>query len=305
MTSSPIILTDVSLRDGLQAEARTLSTDTKVSIFENLAGMGFERLEITSFVNPKWIPQLAGAEALCARIEALGLSQQTMAFVPNKKGLERLLRFKIEWVSAFVAASETFNRKNVNMGIQETLGEIGVVRELAKRASRQVRVYLSTAFGCPYEGEVNLKALDHCLKQLSSLAPDEVVLSDTIGVATPVQVGRVIDVASQHFSLERIGVHFHNTYAMGLAATQAAFDRGVRRFDGSTGGIGGCPYAKGATGNLASEEIWYLFFRQGLRRGFSVAQLTKCFECLEGAGLTLSSALAPIVARGGEIYGCQ
>jgi hydroxymethylglutaryl-CoA lyase len=302
-----LLLTDVTLRDGLQMEAKTIPVQKKAELFHKLLGCGYARLEITSFANPKWMPQFADSEDFCQHVftPAERTATELMAFVPNEKGLERLLRYPIPWASAFVAVSETFNQKNVNQPIGETLSALGKIIARARGEHRRVRVYVSTVFGCPYEGAIPEKKLFETLGRVIDLGPDEVALSDTIGVAVPADVDRILPRFLESYPKDQTAMHFHNTYGMALANIATAWRLGVSRFDGSTGGIGGCPYAKGATGNVASEEIAYAFFREkpGLFPFDRQAMQAALSFLQRDLGLTLHSSLAEILTKGGTWYG--
>jgi len=224
-------LIDVTLRDGLQAEAKAIPTDKKIELFERLVPFGFSRLEITSFAHPKWIPQLADSEAFCKSIFAGGKEYDTelMAFVPNVKGLDRLLQYPISWASAFISTSETFNTKNVNCSIKENLSIIKALIEKAHGSSRKMRIYVSTLFGCPYEGAVDVEKALGVLKAVADYGPDEIALSDTIGVGTPDQVESLVGQFRDHYSVGKMAMHFHNTYGLALASAEKAFQLGVTR----------------------------------------------------------------------------
>ncbi|NBX68533.1 MAG: hydroxymethylglutaryl-CoA lyase [Proteobacteria bacterium] len=304
--SEAITLTDVTLRDGLQAESKTVPLDSKLQLLNLLSQCQFNRLEITSFVNPKWIPQLGDAEKLCESWFKKGSTQETMAFVPNTKGCERLLKFPIPWVSCFVAASPTFNQKNVNCTIDESLKEIESIISVAKNAKRKIRVYVSTVWGCPYEKEITASHLEPIFQKLSKSGADEIALSDTIGVATPSTVRAVLSQSSKFFPFSKIALHLHNTYGFALANVQTAYDVGVRSFDGSLGGVGGCPYARGATGNIASDDLRNLFFRQGKLKNFPKPEIEKTLDYLRNElGLVLNSSLSKIQEKGGSWYGIE
>jgi len=299
-----LILTDVTLRDGLQAESQIVSLDHKLELLNLLSNCQFSRLEITSFVNPKWIPQLSDSEKLCEAWFKKKHSQETMAFVPNVKGCERLLQFPISWVSCFVAASATFNQKNINASIEDTLKELEGVISLAKSQNRKTRVYISTVWGCPYENEIDLQKLESLFQRVSQLNANEIALSDTIGVATPEAVKKVLNVSAKYFPLSKTALHFHNTYGFALANIQAGLEMGVESFDGSLGGVGGCPYAKGATGNAASDDIRNLLFRENKVASFPKKEIEVALKFLkEKLGLTLHSSLANIQEKGGTWYG--
>jgi hydroxymethylglutaryl-CoA lyase len=299
-----LILTDVTLRDGLQAESKVISLEQKLELLELLSHCQFSRLEITSFVNPKWIPQLGDAEKLCEVWFQKNSPQETMAFVPNSKGCDRLLAFPIPWVSCFVAASQTFNQKNVNTSIDETIRDLAAIVTKAKAHGRKVRIYISTVWGCPYEGEIPLSILESLFQKLGPLEADEIALSDTIGVATPESVKNVLGLSQKHFPLSKTAMHLHNTYGFALANLEAAFECGVRSFDGSLGGVGGCPYAKGATGNVASDDVRNFFYRQKKMASFPKTEIEKTLKFLRTSmGLNLNSALATIQGKGGTWYG--
>ncbi len=300
---SGLHFTDVTLRDGLQIEKKILTLDQKLALFERLVQCGFNRIEVTSFVNPAKVPQFADAEKFC---EALGKKSdlpELMAFVPNEKGFERLARFPIDWTACFVSCSEAFNRKNVNASVEESLEQVRLVINKAKHLGRKVRVYVSTVFGCPYAGEIALDTVSKVVREVANASPDEVALGDTIGVATPDQVRAVLSHTAPLYPLERTALHLHNTYGLAVAAAQAGWQSGVRRFDGATGGVGGCPYAKGASGNVASEDLIYSFFRQGITR-FQEAPLKQAVQTLsQELGLIPQGRLSEIWAKGGSLFG--
>lgn len=302
--SHPIFLTDVTLRDGLQAESRICSTNEKCDLFSALLTVGYDRIELTSFVNPRAIPQLSDADLFSAEVAKKRVNQTLMGFVPNRKGLERLIQYPIAWVSLFIATSEKFNQKNVNRSIAETLLELELTAIDARMHQRKVRIYVSTVFGCPYQGEISDGDLDAVLKMIQSVGPDEVALSDTMGVGTPKRVAEVVAIALRYFPVDKLAFHFHDTYGLGLSCVQKALEMGITQFDGSTGGIGGCPYAKGATGNISTESLWYLFNRQGMRGPVPIQALKSVYGLLQRSGLNPISPLAQVLARGGDVYGC-
>lgn len=304
LDKNAVQLCDVTLRDGLQMESASISTEDKYSLFEKLSRCGYQRLEITSFVSPKWVPQLADGAELSAKIFAKKPEIECMAFVPNEKGLDRLLEHPIPWVSAFVAASRTFNQKNVNAGTDETLGELAKIAKRVRKEKRKLRLYISTMWGCPYEGAMKLAARMAVVKKVAALDPDEIALGDTLGVAVPEAVIEVVTAVRKVYPLGQTVLHFHDTYGLGLACVQAGYRIGVRRFDGSTGGIGGCPYAKGATGNLATELIAYLAHRQSAFPQFRVAAIEETLKFMsEDLKLEVKSRLFEILRRGAKLYG--
>lgn len=305
MQKSVIQLTDVALRDGLQSESLILSTEQKLGLFQSLLHCSYSRLEVTSFSHPKWIPQLADSETFCQAIfqsAQLG-NTELMAFVPNMKGLERFLKFPIQWASFFTAVSDAFHQKNVNSGIEEGLQELeGMVKRL-RNENRRSRVYVSTVFGCPYEGEISLDKVERLLTRLVSLGPDEIALSDTIGVASPSRVKAILKIALSLFSREKIALHFHNTYGMAISNISTAIELGVSQFDGSTGGVGGCPYAKGASGNVPTEEIGYFLNRNGIANSIDWSGVNDTISLLSQLGFKLDSRLASVLIKGGSWYG--
>lgn len=298
-------LTDVTLRDGLQFEKLTLSTEQKFALFEKIAACGFERIEVTSFVHPKWVPQLADAEALSSLVFAspLAKSCELMAFVPNEKGLDRLVKFNYAWASAFVAVSNSFNQKNVNSTREASLEGLKKTAERCRAEGRKLRIYISTVFGCPYEGFISVDEVEKVAKVVASFKPDEIALGDTIGVATPAQVREVLGRVAKFWPVQKTALHLHNTYGMALAGADVGYGLGIRAYDGALGGTGGCPYAKGASGNLAIEELDYLAHRQGWRRKFPTTELKLALAALKATGIEAKSQLAAIIAKGGDWFG--
>lgn len=298
-------LTDVTLRDGLQSEKTTLTTEQKLQLLRVIVSYRPNRIELTSFVHPKWVPQLADSESFCKQVfsdSALAKTVEWMAFVPNTKGLERLLSFPIEWASAFVAVSETFNHKNVNCAREDTLRDLAGLVQQAQSAGRKCRVYISTVFGCPYQGVVTVREFVEIAKKVADLKPDEIALGDTIGVATPDQVENVLAALGGFWPLNKTALHLHNTYGMALAGIEEGHRRGVRHFDASLGGTGGCPYAKGASGNVSMEEVLYLGWRQEWLEAFPSKELEQGLRVLEATGLETRSQLAMITKKGGSWF---
>ncbi len=304
--SVSVQITDVTLRDGLQMEP-LLPVEDKIALFSYLSACGYSRLEITSFSHPKWMPQFADSEAMCKAIfsdkATLTSLPETMAFVPNEKGLTRLLAFPIPWVSAFIAASETFNQKNVNSSIEETLSELKKIVSLSHAQKRKVRIYISTVFGCPFEGKIDPGKLKAVFDKVVALGPDEIALSDTIGVTHPSQVAQITRDLIKIFPVEKTALHLHNTYSTAQASAMAALNLGIYQFDGSTGSIGGCPYAKGATGNVSAEELGYLFYREGRLPEFPQEALLKTLQFLKKKGMRVQSRILDILEKGGTLYG--
>lgn len=256
-------LREVGPRDGLQNEPGVIDTAVKVELVERLMDAGVRFIEVSSFVHPKWIPQLADADEVFARIRRRP-GVELSALVPNERGLARALQAKVDAVHVFMSASESHNLKNINKTIQDTYPVLRPVIEGAKAEGLVVRGYVSTVFGCPYEGKVPVAQVLSVVERLLELGVDEVALGDTIGVAVPAQVGEMVREVERVVPLDRVSLHFHDTRGMAIANIYAGFLAGVRRFDGSIGGLGGCPYAPGASGNVALEDVLYLFHGMGV-----------------------------------------
>ena len=265
MADRDVRIYEVGPRDGLQNEKAPISTDDKLRFIAMLADAGLREIEATSFVSPRAIPQLADADDLMARLERRA-GVRYPVLVPNERGLERAEAAGIEAVAVFTAASELFTRANINMTIAESISAFRPVVERARERGWWSRGYVSTAFGCPYQGEVGEAAVVGVARQLIELGVDELSIGDTIGVAGPADVRRVVN-ALLHAGIEpgRLAMHFHDTRGTALPKVAAALELGIRCFDSSTGGTGGCPYAPGAAGNLATEDLVYLLDREGMR----------------------------------------
>lgn len=276
-------LFDVSLRDGLQNEATVVSTETKLEVLGRLVAAGYRDLEVTSFVRPRMVPQLADAADLIARLPDHD-DVRYWALVPNQIGLERAIETGIQHICTFMSASETHNRKNVNRTIKESL--VGLERVIQRASSQDmgVRAYISTVFGCPFEGDVAVQSTIDLGHALLDAGADVIVLGDTTGMGTPHQVVDVLEqLQASGIPLEVIGLHFHDTRGTALVNAFAAYHAGARMFDGSTGGMGGCPYAPGATGNAATEDLVYLFDSIGADTGVDLAGAVYAGELLEEA----------------------
>jgi hydroxymethylglutaryl-CoA lyase len=262
-------IVEVGPRDGLQNEAKIVPTAKKVEFIRLLVASGLKDVEVTSFVHPKWVPQLADAEDVIRLLDPVPAVRYS-ALVPNMKGLERALEGGMRRIAVFTAASETFNRRNINMGIRES---IDVFRPLVDRALKEglsVRGYISTCFTCPYEGPVKKEKVADVTAALIDLGVDEVSIGDTIGAATPKDVETTCGHLLQRFSAGSLAMHFHDTYGMAVANVYQSLQMGLTTFDSSAGGLGGCPYAPGASGNLATEDLVYLLDRLEIVTGVSL-----------------------------------
>jgi hydroxymethylglutaryl-CoA lyase len=254
---SRVRIVEVGPRDGLQNEGAPVDTATKVAFVDALSDTGLRQIEVTAFVSPRWVPQMADADDVCRSIRRVPGVTYT-ALVPTVKGLDRAVAAGLPEVAIFAAASETFSRRNINQSIEQSLATYRDVTREAAAAGVRVRAYLSTAFGCPYEGAVDPEKVHDVAAELLEMGAYEVAVSDTIGNAHPGQVWDVLDALTPALPIDRIALHFHDTRGTALANVLAALERGVTTFDASTGGLGGCPYAPGAAGNLATEDLVYL-----------------------------------------------
>src|SRR5690606_21258326 len=268
---------EVGPRDGLQNESTVVSTDDKLRLIEGLAEAGLRRIEITSFVSPKWIPALADSREVAARVRTReGVTYS--ALVPNAKGLEGALAAKMQEIAVFLSASETHNQKNVNKTIDETFAAFEEVIPPALEAGMRVRGYVSTVWGCPYEGEVDPERSLAITKRLLDMGCYQVSLGDTIGVGTPGQTERILDRFAEEIPLEKLALHFHDTRGTALANALVGLAKGITTLDASVGGLGGCPYAPGASGNLATEDLVYMLDGLGIDHGVDLEKLVDVAE---------------------------
>jgi hydroxymethylglutaryl-CoA lyase len=264
-------IVEVGLRDGLQNEPVTLATEVKQELIERLFQSGIKHLEVTSFVHPKWIPQLSDADRLASGLPRLPVTYR--ALVPNLRGLKRALDTRIDEYAVFLSASESHNQKNINKSIRDTIPVLREVVQLAHQHGKRVRGYVSTVFGCPYEGDVPLQNVVRICEQLLDMGVYEISLGDTIGVAAPLEVkNRLKDIMSA-VPASKLAGHFHDTRGTGLANAYVCLEEGIHTLDTSFGGLGGCPYAPGAAGNLATEDLVYMLNRQGIDTGIDLDRL--------------------------------
>jgi isopropylmalate/homocitrate/citramalate synthase len=262
---SRVKVVEVGPRDGLQNEAAVVSVEDRVAFCLALIEAGLPVVEPGAFVSPKWVPQMAGSEEV---FKALPRDRaQLPMLVPNRRGYERAREAGVSAIAIFTAASDTFNQKNTNATIDESIHRFGEFAGEAKAAGLFVRGYISTCFGCPYEGPVAAARVAEVTRRLIDLGCDEISLGDTIGVAVPTQVDEVIEAVSAHAPRSRLAVHFHDTRGTALANVLRALQLGVAVVDSSAGGLGGCPYAPGASGNLATEDLLYMLHGMGIETG--------------------------------------
>jgi hydroxymethylglutaryl-CoA lyase len=277
-----VIVYEVGPRDGLQNEAASISTAAKIAFIDALSAAGLPIIEAAAFVSPTRVPAMADAADVMDGI-ARRPGTRYSALVPNMMGLERACRAEADEIAIFAAASDTFSRRNINQSVADS---IAAYREVAAEAGAQglrVRAYLSTAFGCPFEGDVPRPRVVEIAQRLIDIGAYEVAVSDTIGIAHPAQVRRMLDDLLRVLPADRIALHFHDTRGMAIANVAAALDLGIRTFDASAGGLGGCPYAPGATGNVATEDLLYLLDGAGWRTGVSASAVAGAARTLEGA----------------------
>ncbi|MCG7575482.1 MULTISPECIES: hydroxymethylglutaryl-CoA lyase [unclassified Halomonas] len=265
-----IKLFEMSPRDGLQNEPGTLvPTGTKIELIERLAKAGIRHIEAASFVSPKWVPQMGDATEVMH-----GIQRQSgvvySALTPNLKGLESALAVGVEEVAVFGAASEAFSQKNINCSIADSLARFEPVLARANEAGIRVRGYVSCVLGCPYEGHIAPEKVAEVAKALYEMGCYEISLGDTIGVGTPLAAKRMIDATRQQVPIEKLAAHFHDTYGMAIANLYAVMEEGVSVIDAATAGLGGCPYAKGASGNVATEDVLYLLEGLGIETGIDL-----------------------------------
>jgi len=262
-------IVEVGPRDGLQNEKEAVSAAVKIELVDRLSRAGFRNIEAASFVSPKWVPQMATSTEVMAGI-ARRPGTLYSALVPNMQGFEAALAAKADEVVIFGSASEAFSQRNINCSIAESIARFEPVAKAAKDNCLRLRGSISCAFGCPYQGEVPLDAVADVVGRMGDLGCDEIDIADTIGVATPRKTQAVMETAARAFALDRISGHFHDTYGQALANIYASLELGVTIFHSSVSGLGGCPYAKGATGNVATEDVVYMLNGLGIETGIDL-----------------------------------
>lgn len=274
-------IVEVGPRDGLQDESRYVPVETKLRLIDRLAGCGLPVVEATSFVSPRWVPQLADAEDLMAGLKRRpGVHYPVL--VPNEKGYERARAAGADEVAVFSAASEEFNRRNINCSIEQSFERFRPVLERARADSVRVRGYISCVLGCPYQGKVPVSDVVRVAEALLSSGCEEISLGDTIGVGTPASTGPMLDAVLGVVPAEHLAVHLHDTYGQALANILVALDKGVRVIDSSVAGLGGCPYARGATGNVATEDVVYMLEGMGMETGVDLKALSRVGNWIAG-----------------------
>ena len=280
MRPSSVTIVEVGPRDGLQNEAAPIPTAQKVEFVDRLSAASLPVIEVSAFVSPRWVPQMADADEVFARITRREGTRYA-ALVPNLTGLDRAHAAGLTEIGIFAAASEQFSRKNINQTIDDSLAGYRATCARARELRIRVRGYVSTAFGCPFEGEVPPSRVASVAEALVGMGAFEVAISDTIGIAHPGQVPTVVAAVAERVPLERIALHFHDTRGMALANVLTALDLGITTFDASAGGLGGCPYAPGATGNVATEDLVYMLEGLGIRTGVNLDILVEASAFIE------------------------
>ncbi len=269
---SRVKLVEVGPRDGLQNEKQAVPAAVKIELVQRLQDAGLKEIEVTSFVSPKWVPQMAdNAEVMAGIARKSGVRYSVLT--PNLQGFEAALKSKPDEIVVFGAASEAFSRKNINCSIAESIERFAPVVQAARAAGIYVRGAMSCTVGCPYEGEVAPERVGYLAGLMKGIGVQHVGVADTIGVGTPIKVQRALEATLQHFDINDVSGHFHDTYGQALANTLATLQMGVWQFDTSVAGLGGCPYAKGATGNVASEDVVYLLHGMGVATGIDLDKL--------------------------------
>ncbi|MCD0420627.1 hydroxymethylglutaryl-CoA lyase [Rubrivivax sp. JA1024] len=305
MKPDRVTLVEVGPRDGLQNEAAPVGAAEKIELVRRLQDAGCREIEVTSFVSPKWVPQMADAAQVMAGIERRAGVRYSV-LTPNLKGLEAALATRPDEVVVFGAASEAFSRRNINCSIAESLERFAPVVAAAHAAGLKVRGAVSCALGCPYQGEVTPDEVERVVVGLKAIGVCHVGIADTIGVGTPLAAQRALERALKHYPLAEVSGHFHDTYGQALANILACLDLGVHVFDTSIAGLGGCPYAKGATGNVATEDVVYLLHGLGIDTGLDLDRLVDAGAYISGVvgRPTASRAARALLARRAAAASC-
>lgn len=272
-----ISIFEVGPRDGLQNDPRSVSASNKIKWITDLVNAGIQNIELAAFVRNDRVPAMGDSEEVLTRIQKSNISKRMTAWslVPNQKGLERAIESGAKAIGLFTAASETFNQKNVGMSIKQSLEEFKCIAAIAKKEKVRIRGYVSMAFGCPFEGVIKPKQVMPVIEKLIDLGCEQVSIGDTIGVASAVEVTKLITQALNSWKPRQIAMHFHDTRGTAMANAWVSYHEGIQTFDSSAGGLGGCPFAPGATGNVATEDLVYFFERSGIKTGIDFDRLCR------------------------------
>jgi hydroxymethylglutaryl-CoA lyase len=282
MLPAKVKIVEVGPRDGLQNEKEFVATEIKIELVNRLASAGLQNVESASFVSPKWVPQMADGAAVMAGIERRPGTIYS-ALTPNLRGFEAALEAKVDEIVIFGAASEAFSQKNINCSIAESIARFEPVAKAAKEAGLRLRGSISCALGCPYQGDVPIEAVVDVVQRMKALGCDEIDIADTIGVGTAGRTRDVMAAVSKVFPRERLSGHFHDTYGQAVANIYASLQEGIEIFHASVAGLGGCPYAKGATGNVATEDVIFLLNGLGIKTGVDLDQLVEIGDFISRA----------------------
>ncbi|GAB5390182.1 MAG: hydroxymethylglutaryl-CoA lyase [Alphaproteobacteria bacterium] len=274
MASDTVQIVEVGPRDGLQNEATPVSVADRMAFITALADAGVKRIEAGAFVSPKWVPQMAGTDEVLGGLTGLPADVELSVLVPNMRGMDAAQACTgITEIAVFAAASEAFSQKNINCSIDESLQRFAPVAEAAKAAGYRLRGYVSCVLGCPYQGDVPLSDVVRVSKALQDAGCAEISLGDTIGIGTPYKARKMVEAVASEVPVSQLAVHYHDTYGQALANTLACLEAGIRVVDSAAGGLGGCPYAKGASGNLATEDLIYMLDGLGMQTGIDLDRL--------------------------------
>lgn len=274
-TPSEVKIVEVGARDGLQNEKVSIATDDKVAFIGKLIEAGLTTVEVTSFVKAESIPQMADAVDLYKKVSANYKNIEFPCLVPNQKGFETALSLGVKYIALFSATSDSFTKKNINATVDESFEKMAPIAAEAKKKNLKIRGYVSTAFGCPYEKAIPIKKTLDVIERFFKLGIDEISIGDTIGVAGPKAVQEMIQSLKKNTDLKKVAMHFHDTRGTALANLLVSLENGITIFDSSAGGLGGCPYAKGATGNVATEDVLYMLNSLGIKTGVDMKKLSE------------------------------
>jgi hydroxymethylglutaryl-CoA lyase len=297
MYPDAVRIVEVGPRDGLQNESGTVALSAKVSLVEQLADAGCQVIETGSFVSQKWVPQMADSAAVFRQIERKPTARYT-ALTPNLRGLEGAIQANVDEISVFGAASETFSQKNINSSIEESLERFTPVIALAQAHKLPIRGYVSCVLGCPYEGQVSPKKVLEVTQRLLDMGCYEVSLGDTIGVGTPLKTAQLLELLLTKIHPQQLAVHFHDTYGQALANVLVALQHGITTMDSAVAGLGGCPYAQGASGNLATEDLVYMLDGMGIKTGIDLNLLAQAGQnIMQALGRDSNSKVAQAMSE--------
>ena len=279
MIPKKVHIIEVGPRDGLQNEKQILSVDLRVELIERLAKAGLKKIEAGSFVSPKWVPQMANTDQVLDRLNISRVKEQTgtqyAVLTPNIKGLEGAVQHRADEIAIFGAASESFTQKNINCSIKESLQRFEDIAASAQQLNLPMRGYVSTIIGCPYEGDISPQVVADVAKTLYQMGCFEISLGDTIGVGTPIKFKRMLDAVLKEVPINKVAVHCHNTYGQALVNIYASLEYGINKIDSAVAGLGGCPYAQGASGNIATEDVLYMLHGMNIETGIDLDEVIK------------------------------